>query len=473
MTRRDTLSFKNGFTIIELVIVVIIIGILAAVVLVAYTGIQSAARDKSVLSDLDALDGIETRYGLKNSTAGKAWYSGTGEDNDLSFSPSAGNVIDIVVNSKDYCIRGYNPSAATYKTLVTAAIKESTAGACAKIPASAAALSGSITGPTYVWTKQIAAGADSWADIASSSDGSKIVASSYGGYLSTSTDGGATWTQRTSTGTQNWTSVASSSDGSKIYALTRVGSQTPGSLYSSTDAGLTWISQAGPCMYGANDISSSSDGSKLFVACGSAHDGTNVANAAVSSNSGTSWSTVSPSTSNTNQWDRVASSSDGTKLAIGGEDDYIYTSTNSGATWTKRTPSGPSTIGEWVGLAMSSDGTKLVTVDYSGSGSGGLVYTSTDSGVSWTAQNSLGSASWTGASISSTGSVIIVMQYNSSSTAYNYSTDGGVTWQLGVAPIPNRAAQRILSPNNGQKLIIAGSTSYSDPNSYIYTSNYQ
>jgi prepilin-type N-terminal cleavage/methylation domain-containing protein len=133
----------RGFTIIELMIVVVIIGILATVVLVAYNGIQNSTRDKSVLSDVDALDGIETRYGLQNGVAGKAWYSGSGVDSDLDFTPSKDNVIDIVINSTDYCIRAYNPTAATYKSIETAATKESSDGVCTSLDASATAISDS------------------------------------------------------------------------------------------------------------------------------------------------------------------------------------------------------------------------------------------------------------------------------------------------------------------------------------------
>lgn len=43
---------QKGFTIVELLIVIIIIGILAALVIVAYTGIQNRANDAAVQSDL-------------------------------------------------------------------------------------------------------------------------------------------------------------------------------------------------------------------------------------------------------------------------------------------------------------------------------------------------------------------------------------------------------------------------------------
>lgn len=133
-------KYIRGFTIVELLIVIVIIGILATVTAIVYSGIQANARDTSVLSDLDTMDGLQTSYGLKNNVAGKEWYSGSGIDSDLNFTPSEGNVIDVVVNSTDYCIRGYNPRSATYKSLATAAIRESVKGVCDSIEPSQGAI---------------------------------------------------------------------------------------------------------------------------------------------------------------------------------------------------------------------------------------------------------------------------------------------------------------------------------------------
>jgi uncharacterized protein (TIGR02145 family)/prepilin-type N-terminal cleavage/methylation domain-containing protein len=124
----------HGFTIIELLVVIVIIGILAAITYVSYVGIQAKARDTSVLSDLDALDALETNYGLKNNVAGKAWNSGSGVDSDLQFTQSSGNVINVAINSSDYCIRGYNPNG-TKNSLVNSFTKESSSGACSIIAA--------------------------------------------------------------------------------------------------------------------------------------------------------------------------------------------------------------------------------------------------------------------------------------------------------------------------------------------------
>jgi type II secretion system protein G len=45
----------RGFTIVELLIVIVVIGILAAITIVAYNGIQTRANDTAVKSDLSAL----------------------------------------------------------------------------------------------------------------------------------------------------------------------------------------------------------------------------------------------------------------------------------------------------------------------------------------------------------------------------------------------------------------------------------
>jgi type II secretion system protein G len=57
---------KNpGFTIVELLIVVVVIGILAAIVIVAYNGIQTTARDNVRKADLKTLaTAIESYYAV-------------------------------------------------------------------------------------------------------------------------------------------------------------------------------------------------------------------------------------------------------------------------------------------------------------------------------------------------------------------------------------------------------------------------
>jgi len=72
-------------------------------------------------------------------------------------------------------------------------------------------------------------------------------------------------------------------------------------------------------------------------------------------------------------WQSIASSSDGSKLAAVVWDGSLYTSSDSGATWTERTTAGSR---DWSSIASSSDGSKLAAAV-----SGGSIYTSSDSGA--------------------------------------------------------------------------------------------
>jgi general secretion pathway protein G len=65
-----------GFTIVELLIVIVIIGILAAITIVAYNGIQQRARDSARTSDIS---GIQTALELYRADNGN--YPSAGTDN--------------------------------------------------------------------------------------------------------------------------------------------------------------------------------------------------------------------------------------------------------------------------------------------------------------------------------------------------------------------------------------------------------
>ena len=80
----------------------------------------------------------------------------------------------------------------------------------------------SCAGKSY-WGAQTSAGFQYWRSVASSSDGTKLVAAVYGEFIYTSTDSGVTWTQQTSAGDNTWSAVTSSSDGAKLVAVVYVG----------------------------------------------------------------------------------------------------------------------------------------------------------------------------------------------------------------------------------------------------------
>ena len=106
-----TSSF-SGFTIVELIIVVTIVAILATVVTIGYTGVANNARDKSLLSDMDAVESELARYATKNNgvyDASLNWDSSAGSNSKILFTPSSGNVIIVSTTETGYCIKAFNP----------------------------------------------------------------------------------------------------------------------------------------------------------------------------------------------------------------------------------------------------------------------------------------------------------------------------------------------------------------------------
>jgi hypothetical protein len=110
---------------------------------------------------------------------------------------------------------------------------------------------------TYTWSP--VATTRNWRSITSSSDGTKLAAVVYPGYIYTSTDSGATWTTNSnSSGSRNWLSITSSSDGTKLAAVVY-----GGYIYNSNDSGVNWTASSTDTTRLWRSITSSSDGTKL------------------------------------------------------------------------------------------------------------------------------------------------------------------------------------------------------------------
>src|ERR1017187_6167839 len=101
------------------------------------------------------------------------------------------------------------------------------------------------------WT-QTSAPETNWTAVASSADGTKLVATAGNSGIWVSTNSGATWTQ-TSAPQSGWFRVASSADGARLAA---VGKPLPivgppplsytGSFFASTNSGAAWMSNKLP-----------------------------------------------------------------------------------------------------------------------------------------------------------------------------------------------------------------------------------
>ncbi|MEN9413111.1 MAG: hypothetical protein RLZZ342_198 [Candidatus Parcubacteria bacterium] len=313
-----------------------------------------------------------------------------------------------------------------------------------------------LAGCAFTWTDRTAAGSRGWSSIASSADGTKLVAVALSNavsntdYIYTSSNSGATWIARTAAGSRYWDSVASSADGTKLAAVA-----ADGFIYTSSDSGATWTSRVLPGAYDSwGTITSSSDGNKLVVSGGNYY-GRYIY---TSTNAGASW--TQRASAGFHQWTSIASSADGTKLVAQGYDNvapygnYLYTSSNSGATWTNRTPvgftAGWSSLPSGPFLASSADGTKLAVT----SGSAPL-YTSTDSGATWTARTVSGTVSLSSIAISADGTKLVGAPFNA---GYIYtSNDFGATWTQQTAA-GSRSWSSVTSSADGTKLGAAAGT---------------
>jgi photosystem II stability/assembly factor-like uncharacterized protein len=249
-----------------------------------------------------------------------------------------------------------------------------------------------------------------WSAVASSASGTKMVATSNGGNIFTTTNSGATWS--TNATPQIWSSVASSADGTRLVATVGNSTTSSGPIYTSTDSGMTWASQAsGSGTLHWVSVASSADGSRLVAAAYNGQIYTSV-------NYGTNWAAHDSQ----RFWTAVASSADGKKLVAAVTGGTIYTSTNYGTNWTSQTGSGSRT---WSALASSSDGSRLVAAV--GNGQSGSIYISADSGATWTANSTI-SGQWSSIASSSDGSHLAAV-YNVTSAGYIYtSSDSGATW---------------------------------------------
>jgi hypothetical protein len=67
-----------------------------------------------------------------------------------------------------------------------------------------------------IWTEQTGSGSNLWWSVASSLDGTKLIAGGQNIPIYRSTDSGVTWNPQATSG--SWYSVASSSDGTKLFA---------------------------------------------------------------------------------------------------------------------------------------------------------------------------------------------------------------------------------------------------------------
>jgi photosystem II stability/assembly factor-like uncharacterized protein len=309
--------------------------------------------------------------------------------------------------------------------------------------------------PGETWTEQATDAKRLWAAVASSADGSRLLAAQRAGGLYTSIDGGVTWRNHPF-GLALWTSVASSADGLKLVAVTASGqiltSKNGGDTWEPTpdDRELlerTWIS-----------VASSGDGDTLVAASrsssGPIHGG-RIGRIYISIDGGGHWT---PTDEISTTWTSLTVSGDGNKMAAVESGGTIHTATRVTAAdgtvswtwtprWTDQAGEAPNTKRAWSAVAYSADGSTLVAADGSG-----FIYISTNDGETW--KRVAHSYRWKTVASSKDGRVLIAaadqgVSAGAPSLLYT-STDGGETWT--TTSSTNHAWQSVTASADGNQL---------------------
>jgi photosystem II stability/assembly factor-like uncharacterized protein len=126
------------------------------------------------------------------------------------------------------------------------------------------------------------------------------------------------------------------------------------------------------------------------------------------------WTAAAQTTDLNRNWYAMAGSADGTHLVAAVNGGQIYTSTNSGATWTAQTTTGP-----WCSVASSADGATLAAV-----AERGQIYTSTNGGATWTEQTNASNVGFYSVASSADGANLVARGEALTETAFIGGLDG-------------------------------------------------
>jgi prepilin-type N-terminal cleavage/methylation domain-containing protein len=88
---------RRGFTIVELLIVIVVIGILAAITITAYRGVQTRAKTAAVVSGIKSVE--KAFLLLASEQARSTWWDDTGADSIYPSSPNNPELSLIIANS--------------------------------------------------------------------------------------------------------------------------------------------------------------------------------------------------------------------------------------------------------------------------------------------------------------------------------------------------------------------------------------
>lgn len=99
------INTQRGFTIVELLIVIVVIGILAAITIVAFNGVQQRAREATVKSDLA---NVATRMAADNALNGSYPLTAATVNDGAGLPASAGTTYQFQSSGTTYCVTATN-----------------------------------------------------------------------------------------------------------------------------------------------------------------------------------------------------------------------------------------------------------------------------------------------------------------------------------------------------------------------------
>lgn len=271
--------------------------------------------------------------------------------------------------------------------------------------------------PTSLTYMPVNVGISNWAKAAISTDGLVQVASSSGGDIGISTDGGATWNSISALGrSSSWNCLAVSGSGNVIYA----GSYGVG-IRKSTDQGVNWSHIGGGSLTGSTinilGCATNSDGSKVAVI----HDTTGI-HYSVDGGSNFTLSQSHSICTASIKFSFITMAGNGSKMAgvCNAGNTRVVVTSNSGTTW--ETTSATSTT-FFRDIKSAADGSVLIAT----AGAFIAPFISRDWGASWFNATGIGVNYLTGISVSDNGELILLGQSGSTGVLY-YSLDKGATF---------------------------------------------
>lgn len=424
-----TTTKREGFTIVELLIVIVVIAVLVTIATVIYSGINSRATEariageaRQVKSQIEVDKSQRGRYADTSGEINNA--TGIQHADDVMVQYTAGS------NGTTFCatLNFVNGGPAVNISSSSSGVQT---GACSGHVASNPSADG------LSWAQQLPAntpdGYGSWVAATMSPDGQRMAAGQWYGFTYASDDRGASW-RKVTTSADAWYDIVVASSGLYLTSANNY-------YYKSSNFGVTGT-QSSVSGVSVPYLAGSYDGSKLMLQ--------DVANKRfyVSSDSGATWSFTS---SHTPTISRPALSGDGT-LAAGRSTsgNPMYLSQDLGNTWTPA-PGSAFAGYSWADIALDSDGSTIFGLSI-GSGNYGTIYRSTDSGSTWQQLSAAGNRRWRSISTSADGQYVIAV---APVDGVYVSFDGGSTWKKQTS-LPEVSGRGTAISSDGKKFLVVG-----------------